>query len=388
MSGQSTRTLMNRNDNLSRISSRPTRASRPELMSIADQNFETGRLAADRAGRDGKRFWLRDGCAGARRLVECTARRAICLLVLGAALGAGTRAAAEWQQKQPVPAARGVRFLYQAPVATAGRIYVIHGGQNRLSEYDPARDSWVTFPAPVPTQRYHHATAALDGKIYAIAGSVHGEPREWVSAVEEFDPATGAWRSRAPLPGPRRNAGAVALGGRLYVVGGEGADTSAMPIASYDPSSDTWTQQRAATRVRQCWGAQVIDGRIYVLGNTGREEPPAPVLDEYDPVTDTVVARAPLPRPRLAFATAVADGRLLVLGGSPGANVPLGQVDIYDPRTDTWSPGPDLPEPKCWLGAITCEQTLYVLGGIAGDWTKADANMRATSIDFVATPSP
>lgn len=304
---------------------------------------------------------------------------------LGLAVSNAAVASSAWQPGPPAPGARGLSFLYQSPVCLGSRLYVV---QRTVLEYDPTRDVWTDFAVPRPTPRYHHATAALAGKIYVLAGSTRGEPRDWLGTVEEFDPANGEWRTRAPLPGPRRNTGAVTLDDRIYVLGGEGADTGAMPIVRYDPHADRWTTMRAATRVRQCWGAQAIGGKIYILGNTGLEEPPDVMLDIYDPITDTITARTPLPRPRMAFATAVVNGKLLVLGGSPGNNVPLGYTDLYDPATDSWAPGPDLPEPKCWLGALTLDETLYVLGGIAGDFSKAAAGLYATDLATVVPFRP
>lgn len=311
---------------------------------------------------------------------------ALVLVVAPLALSSATAATpAPWQPRAPFPSPRGARFIYQSPVAIGGQIFAV---QHVVFAYDRALDAWQRFDSAIPTQRYHHATAAANGRIYVLAGSVRGEPREWVSTVEEFDPSARAWRTRAPMPGARRNAGAVTLDGRIYVLGGEGAQPTPMPIVRYDPIEDRWTTMRAATRVRQCWGAQAIDGKIYILGNPGLEEPPDVVLDIYDPIGDTITAGAALPRQRMAFATAAANGKLLVLGGSPGNNVPLGYTDLYDPATDSWAPGPDLREPKCWLGALTLDETLYVLGGIAGDFSKAAAGLYATDLATVVPSRP
>ena len=73
-----------------------------------------------------------------------------------------------------------------------------------------------------------------------------------------YDPATDRWtRDRARCPRPRGAAAAVALNGRLHLIGGAGAP--AMERASvgwhevYDPQTDRWTTlQGAARRARPC----------------------------------------------------------------------------------------------------------------------------------------
>src|SRR5436305_1126533 len=69
----------------------------------------------------------------------------------------------------------------------------------------------------------------LGDKIYVIGGAtvlpgasaVHPQqPHSSVGAVEEYDPATNSWRSRAPLPTPRNHAVGAAVNGKIYVIGG------------------------------------------------------------------------------------------------------------------------------------------------------------------------
>ena len=53
-----------------------------------------------------------------------------------------------------------------------GRIYNDEGYQaatDRVDVYDPAADSWQQMAA-MPTARYSHASAVVDGKIYVSGG--------------------------------------------------------------------------------------------------------------------------------------------------------------------------------------------------------------------------
>jgi N-acetylneuraminic acid mutarotase len=313
--------------------------------------------------------------------------RILLLALLSALAGLAPVLAAEgvewgWRERAPLPLPKGgVRFLYQTPPTTGGHVFVIH---YYVFEYDPANDTWTTHKNVQPTLRPHYAAAALDGKLYAIGGSKGGGPRDWLPAMEEFDPAVRSWRICAPMPGARRNAGAAGLDGLVYVFGGEGEREGAMPIAAYDPRADRWTQKKGVTRVRHCWGVQVVRGKAYIFGASGDEDSGPALLEVYDPATDTISARAPLPRRRAGYATAVVGEKIVVLGGSHGENVPLGEVDVYDPATDSWSIAPDLPRPRCWLGAAVAGDSLFVLGGVAGDFANPAKDMYA--LDLKGSP--
>ena len=58
------------------------------------------------------------------------------------------------------------------------------------------------------------AAAELGGKVYVVGGL--GPSR----ALLEYDPATGRWRRRAPVPAGLHHTAAVGVRGRLHVVGG------------------------------------------------------------------------------------------------------------------------------------------------------------------------
>src|SRR4051794_16685154 len=108
-----------------------------------------------------------------------------------------------WTSLTPMP--HPTWFLFQDPVVIDGRMYVVSGGQ--IWRYEPAADRWDSRRAPMQSARYHHALAALGGKLYAIGGLKEGLGPQ--STNEEYDFAEGAWRVRASLPGARRDATAV-----------------------------------------------------------------------------------------------------------------------------------------------------------------------------------
>ena len=84
-------------------------------------------------------------------------------------------------------------------------------------------------------------------------------------------PRADRWERRAPLPVSLHHAAAVAVGGRLYVVGGYAGGQWAVldSVFEYDPGTDRWRARAPLPTARGALAAAVIDGRIYAAGGVG-----------------------------------------------------------------------------------------------------------------------
>jgi len=85
-----------------------------------------------------------------------------------------------------------------------------------------------TAVAPMPTARQEVAAVALGGRLFVIGG--FGGGAEAVGTVEVYDPAADRWEARAPLPAPTHHAAAAVLDGHLFVAGGYTGRASWTPI--------------------------------------------------------------------------------------------------------------------------------------------------------------
>ena len=130
------------------------------------------------------------------------------------------------------------------PPRSAGRIYVAGGmvGETgrplaTASRYDPRRDVWTTL-APLPTPTRSAAGTAFDGR-FVVAGGTTAAGN--VATVVELDPR-GRWLAGwlAPLPAPRFNHRLVALGERLYALGGYDAGRERRDVFVYEPAANRW----------------------------------------------------------------------------------------------------------------------------------------------------
>src|SRR6266436_5538419 len=128
------------------------------------------------------------------------------------------RAEGKWRVGAPIPEG-----------ANEGQVYV-YGGQDSANKpqglffrYDPAKNEWAKLqgnPAPV----HHGAAAAIGRKFYVFGGfrlpdtgkvGWYPEDKAWV-----YDVDSAKWSALPNMPTPRGALAAVAVGKKIYVVGG------------------------------------------------------------------------------------------------------------------------------------------------------------------------
>ena len=81
-----------------------------------------------------------------------------------------------------------------------------------------------------------------------------------------YEPATAKWTPRNPLPTARSGHGAVLVGGRIFVMGGEGTNRVFGQNEAYDIGRDAWEQYAPMPTPRHGLGAAAIGNVIYVAG--------------------------------------------------------------------------------------------------------------------------
>jgi hypothetical protein len=218
--------------------------------------------------------------------------------------------------------------------------------------------------------------AQAGGKFYLMGG-------RGVSPVQEYSPATKAWKNLGNTPVEINHFQALSLHGLVYVICAlNGAFPHEVPIPNmyiYDPLSDTWVKGMAipAARLRGSAGVAVYNDKIYVaLGiKDGHSAGWVPYLDEYDPATGGWKALPDAPRERDHFQTAIAGGKLYALGGRRSNwkvnNVldifaDLEKVDVYDIAKGSWSTLPaasNHPLPRSGSVNIALGDEIIVAGG-------------------------
>jgi N-acetylneuraminic acid mutarotase len=127
----------------------------------------------------------------------------------------------------------------------------------------------------MPTARNHAAGGAAGGKIYIIGGRL-AAPNigSFLSSntdnVEEYDPATDAWRPMTKMPTPRSGHGWTTHEGRIYVAGGEMRDSHMdavfRDVEVFDPAVNDWYRLPAMPTARHGVNLAALGNRLHAVG--------------------------------------------------------------------------------------------------------------------------
>lgn len=250
-------------------------------------------------------------------------------------------------------------------------------------------------PLSEPAEEYWSATA--NGKFYLFGGSPvrTGDKVVLPGRVIEYDPATDKFTSKKQMPRPSEHMTVAEAGGKIYLFGGLSTEHPGETTPGtfylndswqYDPANDSWKALAPMLEPRQAGAAVAVAGKIYVIGGTGllpgAANPPAPdniiviaTNEVYDPATNEWAAKRMMPTPRNHEAIGTVGGKIYVIGGRIGnANVgnmissPTDVVEEYDPGTDRWRALNKMPTARSGQGWGTYQGMIYVLGGELRDY--------------------
>ena len=261
---------------------------------------------------------------------------------------------------------------HHAAVVVADDLYIL-GGQredgptSEVQIFNVKEVSWRPGPSlPAPSLQLA-ATAANDGTIYAIGGTIDHRHSPVVVAL-----ALGGanWEQRAPMNLGRSDVGAAcASDGSLYVVGGLSDQGLLDAVERYLPGEDRW-EEVASLRVQRR-GCAVAAGsmQIYVAGGHINDSGGVFSADfeVYHLSTGAWSQGPPMLTARAWCAGTIGpDGRFYVLGGHR-ANDPAGgyvkAVEAFDPASGAWEPVDPLLVARASFAASACGDDLLAVGG-------------------------
>jgi N-acetylneuraminic acid mutarotase len=210
-------------------------------------------------------------------------------------------------------------------------------------------------PLPVAV---HDTAAAVDRGHVLVVGGGNALEQDSVQALGPH-----GWTVRGHLPGPRSDLSTATVDGTTYVVGGYDGSTPALPEVVASRDGRHWTTvTRLPVPVR--YAATVAVGhRLWVLGGE-RAGAMVDVVQVVDARAGTARVVAHL-RHRVGHAMAVPlHGRILLMGGRRSTDRVTRRAWWVDPATHAVRSAGRLPYPLADAAAVPGPHgTCYLLGG-------------------------
>lgn len=271
-----------------------------------------------------------------------------------------------WEKKRGRLPGGGNHDIFAA--ACQGRLYVAGGwaGQwglpvrdhvpDELLAYDPCTECWEVVSRMYMPRRYN-GIAALGGRVWVVGGETRfagrGGPHQALYLVDVYDPASGTWSAGPSLNHVRTDPFVVTCNDRIYAIGGarHNAGPSLDTVESIGPGEDAWRCETPLPRPTRQGHACVLDGVIYCFSSDG--------AFAYDTKSDRWDEAFPQPGEISQGILAAAwKGEIWLIGGYQTR-----RIRCFDPRSRTWRAGPDLPTEQAWAAATVLDGRLYLIGG-------------------------
>jgi N-acetylneuraminic acid mutarotase len=202
------------------------------------------------------------------------------------------------------------------------------------------------------------AGTALGDELYVIGGN--GDPKDKSidgRQVFAFDVAHNRWTRKASLPKPRTNLAAVALGGKIYALGGLDPNHATSSVYIYDPKTNTWSIGPSLPEKLHALAAVAFQGGIWVIGGQDAAGRATNHVWIYSPHAHAWRKGTRMPYRLETAGASVADDEIHV--------VLENKYLIYDPGTRKWRKGPSLETPRHALAVYAINGELYAMGGCA-----------------------
>ncbi len=240
--------------------------------------------------------------------------------------------------------------------------------------------SWAKS-ASLESPRYAFGCAAAYGKLFAFGGTK--DDVNHFSSIDSLSGSQTLWDTAGMLVAPNAGCAVCAVGNVVYCFGGletaSGSDVVSNNIYAFDPTTGQCVLKSQMRTRRAFHQAVAINGKIYIVGGLGGalsqyDCTPQGTVEAYDPVANALIpdTLAHLATPRYYFAASDANGKIYAIGGcsSASSDAALSSIEEYDPTLNTWTYKADLPAPRSNCAAASWQGRIYVVGGIvAGNAT-------------------
>ncbi len=251
-------------------------------------------------------------------------------------------------------------------VASGGVLYTVGmtSSGSTVEAYNPATNTWTLKASFGPL------AADVNGTLYAAWIN----PADNSASVSKFNVGNNSWIAVSTSPAGLGGSQMVAVGTELFFITRYGVPSNSSPFTIglhvFDTVAGTWTVE-----VGQFQGAQeyqnttavALGNKIYFVGGVPYVISFAQArFLEYDVSTGVWTQRADLPLGIARAGATALNGKLYVAGGITGLSTVENATQVYDPASNTWSTLADMPTSRYGLGLAALGSDIYAVDGHNG----------------------
>lgn len=234
---------------------------------------------------------------------------------------------------------------------------------------------------------YYIGLANASGRIYLSMNDIpgiFGDNSGSLSVVIDVGTQSSTtssitWSSKRPMLAPRRGAGSVTVGNKIYVVSGAVWYTDfSNNNEVYDTSTNIWTSLAPISLPRAYPAVVAYGNKLYVIGGSiGLGGSPTTSMEIYDIASNSWTAGTPMTQQRWVHGAAIVGDMIYVIGGNSGLSNPLDSMEIYDISSGSWTLG-NSAKVRDQGRAVAINSDVYFLGDdgilqkydtLSGNWT-------------------
>ncbi|HIB59415.1 MAG TPA: hypothetical protein EYO42_02515 [Candidatus Poseidoniales archaeon] len=249
----------------------------------------------------------------------------------------------------------------------------------------------------MPNEAAYAGAVLIGGEIFVVGDWWPGTNNPSNSAkgmVQIYNISTDVWRNGTPMPALKRvgHAGVCEYGGYIWVAGGVsgsiGTDATNRTLR-YDPANDQWSEVAKMNNSKFGFALIPFEDKLYAFGGGVRASSwgaptPSKIVEVYDPALDNwTQLNTTIPKSVAGVRGTIRHNEIVLVGG-----INSNQVVGFSPETEVWRTLSSLPTTIGDMGVSSLNGTIHTFGGDMstypyGTWSQ----MYSQDIFFVANSS-
>jgi hypothetical protein len=283
------------------------------------------------------------------------------------------------QLQQPVFASTAAPIPGKPAFSLLGGLDSSQNATAEVANVTPTRTATV---GTLPVSLYAAAAVTLKNQEYIFGGAegsaATATPEQGILSYSVL--GSGTITEIAHLPSDNYGLSAAAIGGTIYLVGGDDGSATLATIVAWRPGAKAIIVKTLPVALRYAAVAAVGD-KLVIAGGLMANKTASDKIFIFNTSTHTIhTLRAKLPTGLYAASGATLGTLAYVIGGQPGyEKAPVGTIYSVDPSTGKLARAGTMTTPRAEAAAVVVNNAIYLAGGLSGATAVADVGTLTVS---------